>query len=51
MVENGDEGITTIMIKKSTKERIDNICTRKMTYDQIINFLLDEHEKCTNDGK
>ena len=39
------KGQTTIAIFTSTRDRLASIGKKKETYDQIINNLLDEHEK------
>ena len=39
------KGQTTIAIFTSTRDRLAGIGKKKETYDQIINKLLDEHEK------
>lgn len=38
--------ITTIVIKKSTKERLSKLGTLSGTYDSVINDILDHLEKC-----
>lgn len=43
--------ITTIVIKKSTKERLSKLGTLSGTYDSVINDILDYLEKCEHNKK
>ena len=39
------EGVTTIQIKIETRARLDRLGDRHVSYDEIINRVLDSYEK------
>lgn len=36
---------TTILIKKETRKRLGNYGTKGMTYDELLNYLMDKIDK------
>jgi hypothetical protein len=45
IVPNTKTDVTNIQVRKTTRQRLDNIGIRNESFDSIISRLLDEHEK------